>query len=98
MALLHASELEKAFGDRVVLRGCGLTVEQGDRVGLVGANGCGKSTLLKLLAGEDEADSGRIHRGAKNRVFKSRAKASGSDCRGCGGGCLGVACRLVDCV
>ena len=35
-------------------------LKPGDRVGLVGKNGAGKSTLLKIIAGEQEYDSGQI--------------------------------------
>ena len=62
MHLLHASGIEKAFGDRAVLRGCDLSVSPADRVGLVGVNGSGKSTLLKILAGAMESDHGRVTR------------------------------------
>ena len=62
MHLLHATGLEKAFGDRSILRGVDLTVDPGERIGLVGVNGCGKSTLLSLLVGDEPADHGRIDR------------------------------------
>jgi ATP-binding cassette subfamily F protein uup len=60
--LIHASGLEKAYGDRSVLRGADLAVAPGERVGLVGVNGSGKTTLLKVLSGQLEADHGAIHR------------------------------------
>ncbi|MCB9779787.1 MAG: ABC-F family ATP-binding cassette domain-containing protein [Alphaproteobacteria bacterium] len=62
MHLLHASGVEKAFGDRAILRGCDLHVSAGDRIGLVGVNGSGKSTLLSILAGELQPDHGRVLR------------------------------------
>ena len=49
MHLLHASGIEKAFGDRAVLRGCDLSVSPADRVGLVGVNGSGKSNILDSI-------------------------------------------------
>ncbi len=58
--LLTAAGIEKAFGDRQVLRGCDLTVDLGERVGLVGPNGSGKSTLMRILAGEYGLDHGRF--------------------------------------
>ena len=41
-----------SFGDRVVLRGVNLSVEDRERIGLIGINGSGKTTLLKSLLGE----------------------------------------------
>jgi len=62
MRPIDARGIEIAFGDRLVLRGCDLAVEQGDRVGLVGANGCGKSTLLRVLSGKMNPDHGTVQR------------------------------------
>jgi ATP-binding cassette subfamily F protein uup len=60
MSLLRARGVEKAFGDRLILRGCDLDLAPGERVGLVGANGCGKSTLLQILAGTSDPDQGEV--------------------------------------
>ncbi|MGL4651495.1 MAG: ATP-binding cassette domain-containing protein, partial [Caldilineaceae bacterium] len=60
MAVLEISNLCKRFGDTTVLHNLSLTLNAGDRVGLVGANGVGKSTLVKIVAGEIEADSGFV--------------------------------------
>jgi len=65
MALLTTVDIEKAFGDKVVLRGCGMTIEPGDRIGLVGINGSGKSTFLRILAKSMTPDGGKIeHKGS----------------------------------
>ena len=61
-ASVRAVGVEVAFGDRHILKGCDLTVEPGDRVGLVGANGCGKSTFLRILAGHADPDLGEVQR------------------------------------
>ena len=58
MLLLRVHDIEKAFGDRAVLRGADLEVRTGDRVGLVGYNGSGKSTLLRVLSGQEAPDHG----------------------------------------
>lgn len=55
-----ASGVEKAWGGRMVLRGCDLRVASGERVGLVGPNGCGKSTLLHALGGQVPLEGGRV--------------------------------------
>ena len=60
MTLLLARGIEKAFGDRRILRGCDLSVSKGERLGLLGVNGCGKSTLLRIVGGLLEADHGEI--------------------------------------
>lgn len=43
-------------------------VQRGDKIALIGPNGCGKTTLLKLMLGQLQADSGRIHVGTKLEV------------------------------
>jgi ATP-binding cassette subfamily F protein uup len=45
-----------------------VTVSTGDRMGIVGLNGCGKSTLLRVLAGQDEPESGQVVRGRGVRI------------------------------
>lgn len=60
MIILSAQHIAKSFGVNAVLRDVSLTVQQGDRIGLVGVNGCGKSTLMRILAGLDAQDDGEI--------------------------------------
>jgi ATP-binding cassette subfamily F protein 3 len=57
--LLQLEGISKRFGDRVLFAGVDLTVNAGDRVGLVGPNGAGKTTLLAIAAGDDSQDGGR---------------------------------------
>lgn len=58
--VLEAESISKAFGDRVILKDFGFLLQQGDRIGIIGANGYGKSTLLNILAGELEPDTGEV--------------------------------------
>ena len=81
MHLLHASGIEKAFGDRAVLRGCDLALAPTDRVGLVGVNGSGKSTLLKILAGAMEADHGRVDRAGTWALLHQEPRLPGATVR-----------------
>ncbi len=54
--LLSCSQIHKFYQDNHVLRSVSLTVENQDRIGLVGDNGCGKSTLLRILTEQELPD------------------------------------------
>jgi ATP-binding cassette subfamily F protein uup len=60
--ILTATELTVRYGDRAVLDGATLAIDEGDRIGLVGRNGCGKTTFLRILAGLQSPDSGDVTR------------------------------------
>jgi ATPase subunit of ABC transporter with duplicated ATPase domains len=62
--LLGAEDITLAFPTKEVFSGVTIGINEGDRIGVVGANGDGKSTLLKVLAKRLDVDSGRVtHRG-----------------------------------
>lgn len=54
--LLSAKNLYKQYVDKPILDHQDLSIEEGDRIGLIGVNGCGKSTLLKILGGKEDYD------------------------------------------
>jgi len=58
--LLQIDGITLHFGDRALFDNVNTIVNTGERIGLVGPNGAGKSTLLKIIAGEQQADSGSI--------------------------------------
>lgn len=58
--MISANNISKNYGDRTVLSDISLTIGNGQKAALVGANGVGKSTLLKILAGLEEPDSGSV--------------------------------------
>jgi ATP-binding cassette subfamily F protein 3 len=60
--LLKLDNAAAGYGEREVWSGVNLTLEPGDRVGLVGPNGAGKSTLVRVLAGELAPRGGRMMR------------------------------------
>ncbi len=60
MIILEIRGIEKAFGGNEVLKNVSMTLQNGQRMGLVGVNGCGKTTLLRIIAGLEEADGGTV--------------------------------------
>ena len=68
MNLVSLDGVSRRHADTQVLDDVTLGIDEGDRVGVIGRNGSGKSTLLRLIAGADEADSGRIVMGAGVRI------------------------------
>lgn len=60
MTVLTVKSLKKDFGIKEILKNANFSIEEGDKVGLIGVNGSGKSTLLKILAGWETYDSGEI--------------------------------------
>ncbi len=65
------AELEhvnKAFGQRQIVRDFSSRIQRGDKIGLIGPNGAGKTTLLRLILGELQPDSGSVRQGTKMEV------------------------------
>lgn len=60
MAILSIEKASLAFGHHPLLDEVSFSLEQGDKVGLIGRNGAGKSSLLKTVAGTVHLDDGRI--------------------------------------
>jgi len=60
MPILSATNITLQFGDDVILDSVSLTLEPGERIGVVGRNGCGKSTLIKILAGVLKPTDGSV--------------------------------------
>ncbi len=60
MVLLTAENLSKTYGVRTLFEGVDLSVDERDKIGLVGVNGSGKSTLLRILVGLEQPDTGEI--------------------------------------
>ncbi|MFZ5751203.1 MAG: ABC transporter ATP-binding protein [Pseudomonadota bacterium] len=66
MTALSLEHVNKSFGAVDVLRDINLTVAEGEFVVFVGPSGCGKSTLLRVIAGLEDATSGRLSIGGRD--------------------------------
>lgn len=60
MSVINVEHISKLYGDKMVLEDLSCSVDEGDKIGIIGINGTGKSTLLRIIAGEEEADEGKI--------------------------------------
>lgn len=60
MKMLIGEELSKTYVEKVLLGNASFSIQEKERVGLIGVNGTGKSTLLKIIAGLETADAGTI--------------------------------------
>lgn len=58
--LLECAQLEKSFGDNVIVKDASFKIEENEKVALVGINGCGKTTLIRMIIGELDQDQGQI--------------------------------------
>ena len=58
--VLEASGVTKAFGDKLLMEDLSFTVPPGAIVGVIGPNGAGKTTLFRMIAGQEQPDSGSI--------------------------------------
>jgi len=57
--LLTAENISKSYTEKPLLSNITLYINEGDKIGVIGVNGTGKSTFLKILADQEEPDSGK---------------------------------------
>ncbi len=60
MNLLNMERISKSYTQRMLLDQADFSVNEGDKVGIIGVNGTGKSTLLKIAAGLEQPDEGMV--------------------------------------
>lgn len=54
--LINLTDINKFYNGNQVLKNINLTIDESDKIGLVGVNGCGKSTLIKIITGKTDPD------------------------------------------
>ena len=57
-SLISCHELSVSYEDRILFEDVSFHLNEGNRIGIIGANGTGKSTFLRIVAGEIDADTG----------------------------------------
>ena len=68
MIALSVNDISLEFGTDVILDNINFSINEGDRLGIVGVNGAGKSTLLKIICGNMEASRGNVYVGKGKTV------------------------------
>jgi sulfate-transporting ATPase len=66
--VIEASDLEKGFGDRLLIDHLSFKLPPGGIVGVIGPNGAGKTTLFRMIVGQDTPDDGAIRVGETVKV------------------------------
>ena len=61
MTILSVSDIRLEYGTDIILQKINFSINEGDRLGIVGVNGAGKSTLLRIIAGTTEPSGGNIY-------------------------------------
>ncbi|MDV2998842.1 MAG: Energy-dependent translational throttle protein EttA [Chroococcopsis gigantea SAG 12.99] len=69
MAIFTLRSVKKDFGIKEILKDASFSLDEGDKVGLIGTNGSGKSTLLKMIAGLEPIDGGEIWQNSGDKII-----------------------------
>ena len=80
--VVQAQDVNKGYGDRLLIEDLSFDLPPGGIVGVIGPNGAGKTTLFRMIAGQDEPDGGTLRRGETvdlAYVDQSRADLDGSN-------------------
>ncbi|SHJ24844.1 ABC-F family ATP-binding cassette domain-containing protein [Hespellia stercorisuis] len=68
MNLLTMEQITKAYTDKILLDRVDFSINEHEKIGVIGINGTGKSTLLKIAAGLEEEDDGKISKGSNVKL------------------------------
>ncbi len=58
--IINCENISKSYSDKLLINNQSITINEKDKIGIIGVNGCGKSTLLKILAKKEEPNSGDV--------------------------------------
>lgn len=63
MIILSAKEIQKSYGVDIIIKEASFSLQEKDKVGVIGVNGAGKSTLFKIIAEIEDRDKGELYKG-----------------------------------
>lgn len=66
--VIEASEVSKAYGDKLLYENLAFNLPQAGIVGIIGPNGAGKTTIFKMIMGEESADKGNFNVGETAKI------------------------------
>ena len=67
--VIRATDISKAFGNRILIKPFSIDIEKGDRLGIIGPNGAGKTTLAQMLVKKIPPDQGKVYIGPKTELI-----------------------------
>jgi len=74
--VVKATDLEKGFGDRLLIEDLSFSLPPGGIVGVIGPNGAGKTTLFRMIVGQEQPDAGKLELGDSVQVaYVDQARA-----------------------
>ncbi len=68
MKTISIENVSKTYGEKQLFQKLSLTIQEGEKIGLIGINGTGKSTLLKIISGIEEPDEGTFDHSKDYRI------------------------------
>lgn len=68
MNLLTAEQITKSYTDKILLQDVDFSINEGEKIGVIGINGTGKTTLLKMAAGIEKPEVGQVVKGSHVKI------------------------------
>lgn len=66
--IFRIENINFSINNKIIIKNFSSTIQNGDKIGIVGDNGCGKSTIIKILLGKEIPESGKIYKNKKIKI------------------------------
>lgn len=77
--VIEMDQVNKSYGEKVIMKDFSMRIMRGDKIGIVGNNGTGKTSFLKIMVGDEPPDSGKVKIGKNITVTYFDQKRSSLD-------------------